>query len=382
MKASVRQYDPLVLIATLVLVAFGLVVMTSASAEIGFQNHQQPLYFFYRQLFFVALSLAMMLLLSRIDIDQLARARWLFLAAALALLVLVLVPGIGYSVNGSQRWINLGFVRVHASDFARTFALLFCAAWLSSRITAARRPGWGELIPMLVLMIVFSSLMLAQPDFGAVVVFGVCLFGMMFLAGMRILPMVAVLAVGVAPLAWLVLSSGYRLRRLQGFLDPFADPYDSGFQLVQSLIAVGSGGTGGVGLGNSVQKMSFLPEAHNDFIFSILAEEFGFIGIVFVVSLYLLLVLRILILAWQARRRHEHFCALICAGTGVWLAAQALINIGVATALLPTKGISLPMVSYGGANMMVSLAQIGLVLAVFRHLHRRPGAIKSLRVPR
>ena len=371
MSRAPLSLDPLVLIPAVALLAFGLVVMTSASADIAHRDYGTSLHYFWRQLVFIALGVASMLVLARLDLRLLPGLWWLFLATAAVLLLAVEIPGLGRTVNGSQRWIDIGIMRFHASDTARVFLLLAMAGWLSLR-KGSRGHFWKEMLSMSAVVGAAIALLINQPDYSAAVVLAASAFGMWFLGGVSKRSLVSIGLVATIAFAALVLSSEYRRDRLTSFGDPFGDRYGSGFQQSQSQLAIGSGGIWGTDLGNSVQKMSFLPEAHNDFVFSILAEEFGFVGVVMVMALYLALIMRILRLSQAAHGRGERFAALITAGIGIWLAIQTIMNIGVAIAELPPTGISLPMISYGGTNMVVSLAQLGIVLAVAQLLRTPP----------
>ena len=363
------HYDPVLLIIVALLLAFGLVMMTSASIEIGHQNYQANLYFFFRQLTHIGLGLLAMLVFSRLNLEILYRGQWWILFVGLMILMAVVIPGVGYSVNGAQRWIDLGFFRFHAGDTARVLILVFCAAYLASACRQHGQPDYRELTIILLVSALVSILLALQPDYGSLMIFLAMLMGLMFVAGMRLMLLWLTLGLSAMTGLLLLLSSPYRLRRLQGFYDPFSDPYDTGYQMVQSLIAIGRGKITGVGLGNSVQKMSFLPEAHNDFVFSILAEELGFVGVFVVIGLYLALVMKIMMLAIEAMRRQDHFAALLATAIAFWFAGHSIINMAVALDILPPKGVSLPLFSYGGSNMVLALMQVGLACAIFARNH-------------
>jgi cell division protein FtsW len=285
------------------------------------------------------------------------------LVASFALLVLVLIPGLGHEVNGSRRWIRIGMLNFQPSEVARWLLLIYIAVFAVRHQTELRSSTQGFFKPLAVLLAA-AGLLLLEPDFGAAVVLCVTGTAVLFVAGARLREFLLVSAIGGAVLAFLALASPYRLQRLIGFLDPWADPFNSGFQLTQSLIAIGRGEWFGVGLGSSIQKLFYLPEAHTDFVFAVLAEEFGLLGVLVVVLAFLVLVLRSLRLSRIAADAGMPLHACIAAGFGVWLGLQAFINIGVTMGLLPTKGLTLPLMSYGRSSMLVTLAWIGVLLRV------------------
>jgi cell division protein FtsW len=287
----------------------------------------------------------------------------LLLGGAFVLLVLVLIPGIGYEVNGSRRWIRFGFMNFQVSELTRVMLLTYVASYAVRKADDLRSDFVGFMKPVAVLGAA-AVLLLAEPDFGAATVLVATGLIVLFLAGARLHHLLAPVVLGIAALGALAVTSPYRLRRLTAFRDPWGDPFDSGFQLVQSLIAIGRGEWFGVGLGSSVQKLFYLPEAHTDFVFAVLAEEFGFVGVFVVVALFALLVGRALALSREAWRAAMPFQSYLAAAIGVWLGLQSFVNIGVATGLLPTKGLTLPLVSYGGSSMLVTLGWLGVLLRI------------------
>jgi cell division protein FtsW len=308
------------------------------------------------------------------------RSTWL-LIGAFVLLVLVLVPGIGYVVNGSRRWIRLGFMNFQVSEAARVMLLMYISSYAVRRADELRTDFKGFMVPVGVLAAA-AVLLLCEPDFGAATVLLATGIGVLFLAGARVLHLLVPVIVGSVGLAALALISPYRMRRLTGFLDPWGDPFDSGFQLAQSLIAIGRGEWFGVGLGASVQKLFYLPEAHTDFVFAVLAEEFGFIGVLVVVSLFALLVTRALMISREAAQAGQTFQSYVAASIGIWIGLQAFVNIGVNMGLLPTKGLTLPLLSYGGSSMLVTLGWLGVLLRI-NHDTQATGRVgKASRMPR
>ena len=285
------------------------------------------------------------------------------LGGAILLLILVLVPGIGAEVNGARRWVRLGFMNFQVSEAARAMLLMYVASYAVRRSDELRSDFKAFMVPVGVLGAA-AVLLLCEPDFGAATVLFATGLGVLFLAGARIVHLLVPVVVGSVGLATLAVISPYRLRRLTGFLDPWGDPFNSGFQLVQSLIAIGRGEWFGVGLGASVQKLFYLPEAHTDFVFAVLAEEFGFLGVTVVVVLFALLVTRALMISREAAQAGQAFQSYVAAAIGIWLGLQAFVNIGVNMGLLPTKGLTLPLLSYGGSSMLVTLGWIGVLLRI------------------
>jgi cell division protein FtsW len=348
-------------VAALLLV--GLVMVASASIGVSERELGAPFHYFLRQLRFVGLGLMAATVVLAIPTAVWEKYSMVLLGIGVVLLVVVLIPGIGYEVNGSRRWVRLGFMNFQVSELARVLLLTYVASYAVRRADELRNDFKGFIRPVLVLGGA-AVLLLLEPDFGAATVLLATGIAVLFLAGARITHLLVPIVVGVAGLAVLAVTSPYRLRRLVAFRDPWGDPFDSGFQLVQSLIAIGRGEWFGVGLGSSVQKLFYLPEAHTDFVFAVLAEEFGFVGVVVVLSLFALLVGRAFAISRNAARAGLQFQSYVAASIGIWLGLQAFVNIGVNTGLLPTKGLTLPLLSYGGSSMLVTLAWLGLLLRV------------------
>jgi cell division protein FtsW len=322
-----------------------------------------PFFYFQRQLMFVGLGLVAAMVAMTIPTALWEKYSMVLLGIGIALLVLVLVPGIGHEVNGSRRWVRLGFMNFQVSEVARVLLLTYVASYAVRRADELRGDFKGFIKPVLVLGGA-AVLLLAEPDFGAATVLLATGIAVLFLAGARLTHLLVPIVIGVAGMAVLAVTSSYRLRRLTAFRNPWEDPFNSGFQLVQSLIAIGRGEWVGVGLGSSVQKLFYLPEAHTDFVFAVLAEEFGFVGVVIVLLLFVLLVGRALAISRNAARVGLQFQSYVAASVGIWLGLQAFVNIGVNMGLLPTKGLTLPLLSYGGSSMLVTLAWLGVLLRV------------------
>lgn len=353
---------PLVYTA-LALLGLGLVMMASASFGIADSQLGQPHYFLLRQAGFVAFGLFVATLVLHVPLGLWERMGTPLLAVSMALLVLVLIPGIGREVNGSARWLSLGLVNVQPSELAKLFAITYLAGYLLRHGDELRRELRGFLKPVLVLALV-CVLLLAEPDFGAAAVLMVTALGMMFLGGVRLWQFAALLGLVTAALAVLAISSPYRVERITGFLDPWSDPFASGFQLTQALIAFGRGEWLGVGLGSSIQKLFYLPEAHTDFLFAVIAEELGLIGSLSVIGLFAFMVWRAFRIGRRAELAQRPFGAYMAYGLAIWLGLQAFTNMGVNMGLLPTKGLTLPLMSYGGSSLVVACVAVALLLRV------------------
>jgi len=285
------------------------------------------------------------------------------LLSAFAMLVLVLLPGVGVEVNGASRWINVGLFNVQVSELAKLFFIIYLASYLARHGEEVRTQISGFLKPI-GLLVIAAVLLLLEPDFGATVVLAAIVMGMIFMAGVKLFQFGGVLGLGALLMAGMAVSSPYRMKRLTTFIDPWADPFDSGFQLTQSLIAIGRGEWFGVGLGASIQKLFYLPEAHTDFVFAVLAEELGLLGVCTIIVLYAVLVWRAFVIAAQAVKAENFFASYLAYGIGIWFGLQSFINIGVNMGLLPTKGLTLPLMSYGGSSMVVMCAAIALLLRI------------------
>jgi cell division protein FtsW len=357
-------FDGALLLIVAALLLLGLVMMTSASVSIADRQLQDPLHYLERQSTGLLLGLLGAAFAMSIPTSVWERLALPLLALGLLLLVLVLIPGLGHEVNGSRRWLRLGVMNFQPSELARVLMLTYLASYVVRRQTELKQELKGFLKPLGVLMGA-AALLLLEPDFGAATVLMATGLGVLFLAGVKLRHFFALVALAAGGMALIAVTSAYRLKRLTAFLDPWADPFNSGFQLTQSLIAIGRGELFGVGLGSSVQKLFYLPEAHTDFVFAVLAEELGLAGVVLTLALFLALVWRafhISRLASEAGLPFQAFCA---SGFGVWLGLQTFINIGVNTGILPTKGLTLPLMSYGPSSMLVTIAWLGLLLRIY-----------------
>ena len=364
---------PLALLG-LALLLVGLIAISSASIEYADWHYQNPWFHTQRHMIYLVLALGGAYAVYRVPPKFWLDTGWIWLFVALALLILVLIPGVGREVNGSQRWLPLGPFTLQPSEFAKMAMVIYLAGYTVRREHEVRNHWQGFLKPMAVLFAT-TLLLMIEPDFGATVIVVGTAFGMLFLAGVKLGHFLLVLLGALGAMLVLVLSAPYRVKRLTAYTDPWADPYDTGFQLTQSLIAFGRGEWLGVGLGNSVQKLFYLPEAHTDFVFSIWAEETGFLGAMTVIALYAGLIGRVLWVGRQAILARNPFGANICYGVALIFSGQAFVNMGVSCGLLPTKGLTLPFVSYGGTSLIVCCAMLALVLRIDRD-RRVPGRRK------
>jgi cell division protein FtsW len=349
----------------LALMLVGLVAISSASIEYADWHYQNPWFHAERHLVYLILALVAGVLTYRVSPAFWLETGWVWLFVALALLILVLIPGIGREVNGSQRWLPLGPFTLQPSELAKMAMVIYLAGYMVRREHEVRNHWQGFLKPMAVLFAA-TLLLMIEPDFGATVIVAGSAFGMLFLAGVKLGHFMLVSGGALAAGLVLVISAPYRLKRLTAYTDPWADPFNSGFQLTQSLIAFGRGEWFGVGLGNSVQKLFYLPEAHTDFVFSIWAEETGFVGALAVIVLYVALIGRIFWVGRSALAAANPFGAYICYGVALVFSGQAFVNMGVSSGLLPTKGLTLPFVSYGGTSLIVCCCMLALVLRIER----------------
>lgn len=359
----VEGLDSGLLMLALSLLCIGLVMVASASISVADTKTTTPFYYLYRQLIAAALGIVAAMAIFKIRLVYWEKAGMVLLAVSFALVILVLVPGIGKTVNGSTRWIPIGVLNFQVSEIVKLFLMIYVAGYLVRHGDGVRTSLLGFIKPMLMVGAVCLFLLL-EPDFGAAVVIMATVLSMTYLAGARFIQFAAVISLFTAAASLLVISSPYRLQRLTAFVDPWADPFNSGFQLTQSLIAIGSGGWAGVGLGGSVQKLFYLPEAHTDFLFAVLAEELGLMGVVLVIGLFTALVLKTFMIARKAEASGNQFAAYLSYGIGIWLGLQAFINIGVNMGVLPTKGLTLPLMSYGGSSLIVVCMSIGLLLRI------------------
>ncbi len=363
LKIEWDDFDPVLLVAFISLLTIGVIMVASSSISVADRNFSNPFYYLQRQLVFVAIGLFAALSVFKVRLVQWEKSGVALLIFALFLLVFVLLPGVGKTVNGSTRWLPLGIFNLQVSELVKLFLVIYVAGYLVRHGDAVRNSLWGFLKPMLMVGLA-GLLLLIEPDFGATVVIMGTVLIMTYLAGARFIQFISFVVMFACAALLLVVTSPYRMQRLTSFANPWADPFDSGFQLTQSLIAIGTGGWFGTGLGGSVQKLFYLPESHTDFLFAVLSEETGFIGVSVVIGLYAIVFYRALKIASHAEQVGNYFAAYMAYGIGIWLSMQAIINMGVNVGLLPTKGLTLPLMSYGGSSLVVCCIAIGLLMRI------------------
>ncbi len=340
LSIDLDDFDPILTIVFVCLLTIGIIMVASSSISVADRNFSNPFYYLQRQLVFVVMGVFAALFVFKIRLVQWEKSGVALLLFALFLLVLVLIPGVGKTVNGSTRWLPLGLINLQVSELVKLFLVIYVAGYLVRHGDAVRNSLLGFLKPML--MVGFAGLLLLmEPDFGATVVIMGTVLGMTFLAGARFIQFISFVFMFVCAALFLVVTSPYRMQRLTSFANPWADPFDSGFQLTQSLIAIGTGGWFGTGLGGSVQKLFYLPESHTDFLFAVLSEELGFVGVTIIIMLYSVLFFRSFKIAAQAEAVGNYFAAYMAYGIGIWLSMQAVINMGVNVGLLPDKALRL-----------------------------------------
>ncbi len=357
------HFDPLLLVVCSGLLLIGYVMVSSASLHLGVKHANDSLHYPVRQMVHIGLGLFLGLLVAAVPMRYWQeKGLWLFIAG-IALLILVLVPGLGVKVNGSTRWLSLGGLRIQVSELVKFFAVIFMAGYITRHQKLLRDSAFG-LIKPLCLFFAASLLLLLEPDLGSAVVIVIIAMGMMFLAGARLLSFFVLLSLVAVLGVLLAYLEPYRWERVISYRNPWADPEKSGFQLVQALISFGRGEWFGVGIGSGVQKLFYLPEAHTDFLFSVIAEELGLMGVITVISLFALLIWRTFAIARAAEQAGQQFAAFIAYGLSIWFGFQSFVNMGVNMGLLPTKGLTLPLMSYGGGSMMIMCCAVGLLFRV------------------
>jgi len=355
--------DQALLLAALTLLGLGLVMVGSASITVAERQLGQPFHYLVRQGLFVGLGLSAALLAAWLPVAKWERLGAAVLLLGIVLLTVVLVPGVGREVNGSMRWLALGPFNLQPSELVKLGVVLYLPGYLVRREEEVRAALSGLVKPMLLLLLI-CLLLLLEPDFGAAAVIFATALGVLFLGGVRLWHFGLFVVMTLLMLAALAVSSPYRVERLTTFMNPWLDPFNSGFQLTQALIAFGRGEWFGVGLGDSVQKLFYLPEAHTDFLFAVLAEELGLVGALLVIALFGVVVWRSFAIARRAEANGSRFGAYLAYGIGLWLGLQAFVNLGVNMGVLPTKGLTLPLMSYGGSSIVVSCVAVAIVLRV------------------
>jgi len=365
-RAVVPEYDRVLVWIVVLLLALGVVMVYSSSiaiAEGGRSTAYQPTYYLVRQAAYVATAVVLAVIAFQVPIRLWQEAAPYLFIVGLVLLVLVLLPGIGREVNGSRRWISLYFMNLQPSELMKVFAVLYAADYTVRKAAFMHSLRRG-FMPMFFVMLATGTLLLLEPDFGAFGVITVIAMGILFLGGMNWKLFAGLLVMLIVGFVTLIVTSPYRMHRIASFLDPWSDPYGRGYQLSHALIAFGRGEWLGVGLGASVEKLFYLPEAHTDFLLAVIAEELGFVAVVAIVLMFAWIVARAFAIGRRAAMLERYYAALVAQGVGLWVGVQAIINMGVNMGLLPTKGLTLPLLSFGGSALATTCVALAILLRV------------------
>ncbi|MEZ9701876.1 cell division protein FtsW [Vibrio sp. 10N.261.46.E12] len=355
-------YDRQLVWIALGLMLTGLVMVTSASFPISARLTDQPFHFMFRHAIFLVLALGVSSVILQIPMQRWFQYSMYLLGLSFFLLIVVLA--VGKSVNGASRWIPLGLFNLQPAEVAKLSLFIFMAGYLVRKQDEVRKTFFGGFGKPIMVFGAFAVLLLGQPDLGTVVVMLVTLFGMLFIAGAKLSQFIALMVAGIAAVVGLIVIEPYRVRRVTSFWEPWNDPFGSGYQLTQSLMAFGRGDWMGQGLGNSIQKLEYLPEAHTDFVFAVLAEELGFVGVTLVLMLIFSLVFKAILIGKKAFENDQVFSGYLAFGIGIWFAFQTLVNVGAASGIVPTKGLTLPLISYGGSSLIVMSVAVSMLLRI------------------
>lgn len=358
---SIVLYDRTLVWLTFGLAVTGFVMVTSASMPVGQRLASDPFLFAKRDALYLGLAFALALVTLRVPMEIWQRYSPVLLLASMVMLLVVLV--VGSSVNGASRWISLGPLRIQPAELSKLSLFCYLSSYMVRKVEEVRNNFWGFCKPMGV-MVVLAVLLLAQPDLGTVVVLFITTLAMLFLAGAKLWQFLAIIGCGMFAVGLLIVAEPYRMRRVTSFWNPWEDPFGSGYQLTQSLMAFGRGELWGQGLGNSVQKLEYLPEAHTDFIFSILGEELGYIGVVLALLMIFFVAFRAMSIGRRALEINQRFSGFLACAIGIWFSFQTLVNVGAASGMLPTKGLTLPLISYGGSSLLIMSTAIVLLLRI------------------
>jgi cell division protein FtsW len=371
------QYDLGIMLAAGALASLGVIMVASSSIAVADGHHVGPFYYLTRHLVFLGLGVGLAILMTRIELELLERNAFVLLLLAIILLLLVFVPGLGLRINGARRWIRLGFAGFQSVEAVKLMFIVYLASYLVRHRDNVQMSMFGVIKPLGVALILVG-LLLMQPDFGSAALIIAVTVGMVWLGGARMRNLFYLAIPAMPAIAWAAMTSDYRVKRLTSFLNPWAHPFDDGFQLTQALIAIGRGEWLGVGLGGSVQKLFYLPEAHTDFILAVIAEELGLAGILLVLVLFAALVGRALMLGLRAVERGQRFAGYCAFGIGLWLGLQTLVSIGVNLGVLPTKGLTLPLISSGGSSVLMTCAAVGLLLRISFEVSRAENRLLAM----
>ena len=371
------HFDMGIMIAAGALAALGVIMVASSSIAIADGQHVGPFYYVTRHVVFLGLGVALGILMTRIELEWLERNAFVLLLLSIILLLLVFVPGLGLRVNGARRWIRLGFAGFQSVEAVKLMFIVYLASYLVRHRDNVQMSMFGVIKP-LGMALILVALLLLQPDFGSAALIIAVTVGMVWLGGARMRNLFFLAIPAMPAIAWAAMTSDYRVKRLTSFLNPWAHPFDDGFQLTQALIAIGRGEWLGVGLGGSVQKLFYLPEAHTDFILAVIAEELGLAGILLVLLLFAALVGRALMLGLRAVERGQRFAGYCAFGIGLWIGLQTLVSIGVNLGVLPTKGLTLPLISSGGSSVLMTCAAVGLLLRISFEVSRAENRLLAM----
>jgi cell division protein FtsW len=355
--------DILILVITLILVTVGTAMIYSSSSILAMERFKDAQYFLKKQILFVVIGMGVMMLLTRLDYHRLKKFAYPGIVVSVILLLLIFVPRLGIQAGGARRWLNLVFFSFQVTELVKICIVLFLAHFLSRKVNYLKNFYRGILVPLMVTLVIIA-LILLEPDFGTAVIIVLLLMLMLFLAGCRITHLAGLMALAIPAAAWMILFKSYRLDRLKVFLNPWNDPANKGFQIIQSLLSFGAGGAFGVGIGDGMQKLFYLPEPHTDFILSVIAEECGFVGVIAVIILFAVMIVKGFLVAFRAP---DLFGTLLAAGLTMVLALGVFINIAGVMGLIPLKGLTLPFLSYGGTSLIMSLAAVGILLNISSH---------------
>jgi cell division protein FtsW len=356
--------DIIILVITLILVTVGTAMIYSSSSILAMERFKDAQFFLKKQIFFVFIGMGAMVLLTKLDYHRLKKCAYPGIILSVILLLLIFIPYVGIRAGGARRWLNLGFFSFQVTEMVKICIILFLAHFLTRKMNYLKSFSRGILVPLLVTFFIIGLIAL-EPDFGTAVIIAMILMLMLFLAGCRMKHLAGLMALLIPAAIWMVMFKSYRLDRLKVFLNPWNDPGNKGFQIIQSLLSFGSGGTFGVGIGDGMQKLFYLPEPHTDFILSVIAEESGFVGVVVVIMLFAVLIIRGFMVAFRAP---DLFGTLLAAGLTMVLAMEAFINIAGVMGLIPLKGLTLPFLSYGGTSLIMSLVAVGILLNISSHV--------------
>jgi cell division protein FtsW len=355
--------DIIILVITLILVTVGTAMIYSSSSILAMERFKDAQYFLKKQVFFVFIGMGAMVLLTKLDYHLLKKWAYPGIGLSVILLLLIFVPYVGIRAGGARRWLNLGLFSFQVTELVKICIILFLAHYLTRKVNYLKSFSRGILVPLLVTFFLIGLVAL-EPDFGTAVIIAMILMLMLFLAGCRMRHLAGLTALLIPAAIWMIMFKSYRLDRLKVFLNPWNDPGNKGFQIIQSLLSFGSGGTFGVGIGDGMQKLFYLPEPHTDFILSVIAEESGFVGVVVIIFLFAALIIRGFMVAFRAP---DLFGTLLAAGLTMVLAMEAFINIAGVMGLIPLKGLTLPFLSYGGTSLIMSLVAVGILLNISSH---------------